>query len=133
MKKEEITKNTDGSIQCEILLGDNLCFIQVVPTEQTDLLIVRKLLEEKIGQKNFYLTRNDFYRFCREVDGKEEFKGMTIINPKKEEFNMVINVSDELKSSIIPMNEDALEEIIYSKKKLGENFKNKPNFVYYSI
>lgn len=133
MGKQDITKKPDGVIECEMIIGNNLCFIQVVPTEQTDLLTVRKTLEEKISQKNFYLTRNDFYRFCREINGKEEFKGMTIINPKEEDFNIVINVSNELKTSIMPMNEDALEEMIYSKKKLGESFINKPYFVYYSI
>ncbi len=84
MKDEDVTKRPDGTIECVMVIGDNPCVVQVVPTQNTDLTSIRNMIEKPVGEpKNFYMTRNDFYRLCREIDGKEEFKGITIINPKK--------------------------------------------------
>ncbi|MGI9118506.1 MAG: hypothetical protein ACR2IQ_03075 [Minisyncoccia bacterium] len=134
MKDEDISIKPDGTIECVMTIGDNPCVVQIVPTETTSLATIRNMIENPFDEpKNFYINRNDFYMFCRRISGKKAFRGLTIINPQKEEFEIVINVDEKLETSTLKMNEDVLEEIIYSKKRLGRNFVNKPYFIYISM
>lgn len=132
MKREDIEISKDGTIQCIMVIEDNPCVLKLTPTQNTDIDTVRRILDEKVPDKKyFYITRNEFYRFCRVINNIEVFRGLTIINPKKEEMNLVIHVNNDLKASLIPMDDDDLDEILYTKKKLGDGLTNKPYFIIY--
>ncbi len=132
MNKKNVVVNSDKTVQCYIELANNPCVIKLTPTEITDIDAVREILDSTDPNKKIhYISRNDFYHFCLKISGNEIFRGYTIINPKKEEMNKVIFVNDKLQASIMPMDDDDLDEILYTKKKLGDGLTNKPYFIAY--
>mgnify|MGYP003420085638 CR=1 FL=1 len=117
MKKEDVNIKDDGTIECFIVLSNNPCIVVLTPIHSINLETLREKIDES---DDMYLSKDDIYKFCRNLSDKKIFSNITIVNPHKKVFGQVIEVNENLDYEDSNKDLDQLYDLIFVQNKASQ-------------